>query len=379
MKRRNDLKLTLALCFLVTLFIHVSVTHAASPICGGWSVVQSPSPSPPDQLYSVTTVSASDAWAVGSSDSQSGSGQVLIEHWDGTQWNVVSSPNTGMAESALDAVTVVSANNIWAVGSQGNLSVGDTLIEHWNGTQWNVVSSPNASPQSNELSGVVAISANDVWAAGSFENKTANQLIDQTLIEHWNGRQWRIISSPNPGRTLNALSAVTALSSKEIWAVGSSYTASTGEYATLTERWNGKRWSVVSSPSTGSSVALSSVAAVSSSDVWAVGETGDQTLTEHWNGTQWTIVASSGSGVASLLLGVAVISSSDVWAVGRSLNSDYVSNTLTEHWNGMQWSVVSSPSPGTSESLLNGVAASATNDVWAVGVADTTTLIEHYC
>jgi hypothetical protein len=380
MQMKNHFKFTVALCFLAILLMHASVTNAASPGCGSWSVVQSPSPgTPPDELLSVATVSASNAWAVGTSDYQSGTGQVLIEHWNGKQWSAVSSPSTGMPQSELDAVAVVSANDIWAVGSQGSLSAGYTLIEHWNGTQWSIVSSPNASPQNNELSGVVAISAKDVWAVGTFENRTTNRLFDQTLIEHWNGKQWSIVSSPNPGATLNDLNGVTALSSKDVWAVGYYFTANVGQDVALTEHWNGKQWSVVNSPSPGPDVVLTSTAAVSGSDVWAVGENGDQTLTEHWNGTQWSVVASPGAGIASLLVGVAVVSTGDVWAVGRSLNNDYESNTLTEQWNGTQWSVVSSPSPGTFESLLNGVAASAANNVWAVGLTDNDTLIEHYC
>jgi hypothetical protein len=41
--------------------------------------------------------------------------------------------------------------------------------------------------------------------------------------------------------------------------------------------------------------------------------------------------------------------------------------TLTEHWTGTSWSVVPSPNPFSTFSHLAGVAAVASNDIWAVG------------
>jgi hypothetical protein len=123
------------------------------------------------------------------------------------------------------------------------------------------------------------------------------------------------------------------------------------------------------------------VAVVSTSNAWAVGYSDNQTLTEQWNGKQWGVVKSSGPGSASnLLLGVAVVSASDIWTVGsyHNNNSNYFDQTLTERWNGAQWSVVKSPSPGSFSTQLLGVAAISPTDVWAVGYADSNTLIEHY-
>src|SRR2546422_9965724 len=55
------------------------------------------------------------------------------------QWSVVPSPN-GSSSSGLSGVAVVSASDIWAVGSSGNqMSGAQTLIEHWNGSSWSVV------------------------------------------------------------------------------------------------------------------------------------------------------------------------------------------------------------------------------------------------
>ena len=92
-------------------------------------------------------------------------------------------------------------------------------------------------------------------------------------------------------------------------------------------------WSKVSSPNVGTSTNfLNGVAAISSTDVWAVGDYGNGngglTLVEHWNGAQWSIVQSQGTGGLS---GVAAIASNDVWAVGFKL-SNGIYQTLTEFY-----------------------------------------------
>jgi hypothetical protein len=121
------------------------------------------------------------------------------------------------------------------------------------------------------------------------------------------------------------------------------------------------------------------VAAVSANDAWAVGYADNQTLTENWNGKQWGVVKSSGPGsVDNSLLGVAVVSANNVWAVGYYLDSNFTGHTLTENWNGKQWGVVKSPSPGSISTQFAGVAAVSATDVWAVGHADSSPLIEHY-
>ena len=144
------------------------------------------------------------------------------------------------------------------------------------------------------------------------------------------------------------------------------------------------QWSVVPSPNPNVVPSgLSGVAAVSATNVWAVGyyvnTTGvTQTLTEHWNGTSWSVVKSPSPGSGDDLRGVAAVSAHDVWAVGSDNNSNNVFQTLTEQWNGKQWSVVKSPSPGSFNTQLLAVAATSAHDVWAVGHADSNTLIEHF-
>ena len=349
-----------------------------SPNACGWSVVPSPNGNSSSGLSAVAAVSANDIWAVGSSGSQMGSGQTVIENWDGTQWSLVQSPSTGSLYNTLTGVAVVSASDAWAVGWQANGGPSQTLIEHWNGTQWSVVPSPSPASVNNELFGVAAVSATDVWAVGFTQNNTATGPVEPTLTEHWNGTQWSVVKSSSPGSQANNLTSVAAVSANDVWAVG--FYANSSTWQTLTEHWNGTQWSIVQSPSPGSQINyFASVATVSTNDAWAVGYADNQTLTEQWNGTQWSVVKSAGPGsVSNSLLGVTVVSANNVWVVGYYQNSDFAGHPLTEHWNGTKWSVVKSPSPGSSSTQLEGVAAVSATDVWAVGHADSNTLIEQY-
>ena len=346
-----------------------------------WSVVPSPNGSSSSNLSGVAVVSANDVWAVGSSGNQRSGAQTLIEHWNGSSWSVVTSANPGSIYNTLYGVTAISAANVWAVGYYVNTTgVTQTLIEHWNGTSWSVVTSPSPATGNNELFSVSAASASSIWTVGFLTNNTSQTPVDQTLIEHWNGSSWSVMKSPNPGSSSDHLNGVAAVSTSDVWAVGNGKTSS-GK--TLIEHWNGSSWSVVTSPSPGSGGDLRAVAAVSAGNVWAVGyyspnSSSIQTLVEHWNGTSWQVVKSPNVGTSPAFSGVAAVSANDVWAVGSDNNSNNVFQTLTEQWNGKQWSVVKSPSPGSFSTQLLGVAAVSANDVWSVGYADSNTLIEHY-
>jgi hypothetical protein len=227
-------------------------------------------------------------------------------------------------------------------------------------TGWKIVASPNAD-SGNDLLSVAAISANDVWAVGSSTNKQGT--LSQTLTEHWNGSKWSIVSSPNVGSYSNVLNGVAAVSSTDVWAVG------TDSAQTMIEHWDGTKWNVVASPGRG---VLSGIAVVSANDIWAVGNLyhhdGSRTLIEQWNGTKWSIVPSPNHDKKDYLSSVTVVSATDVWAVGDIPQSS-VRKTLIEQWNGSAWNIVSSPNPPKTKytNFLQSVSAVSANDIWAVG------------
>jgi hypothetical protein len=356
MKRLNvRLLSSIAGAVLISRLLVPGIADAAA-----WSVVSSPNVGTQSELHAVASISANDVWAVGQG-SNATSFQTLTEHWNGTAWSVVPSPNPA-SNDVLSGVAAVSTNDVWAVGKVNTSS--PPVIEHWNGSLWTTVKPPR---QAGFLQAVTAVSANDVWAVG--ESVGASGAF-QTLVEHWNGHKWSVVSSPNFGTQANELNGVTSASANDIWAVGFAVNSSFGSTQTLTLHWNGTSWSIVSSPNPTINDDLRAVAAVSGTNVWAVGQaingSSVQTLIEQWNGTNWSSVSSPAAG---LLDGIAIVSATNIWAVGSFVDPNIgTTSTVIEQWNGTTWSVVSSPNPSTSENVLDGAAAdSVSGQAWAVG------------
>jgi hypothetical protein len=94
-------------------------------------------------------------------------------------------------------MATVSAKNVWAVGLQFSGTVDQALIEHWNGKAWKTVTSPDpgGAGHDNQLFGVIATSARNAWAVGTY----AVGSVQHTLILRWNGKAWKRVRTPAPG------------------------------------------------------------------------------------------------------------------------------------------------------------------------------------
>ncbi len=281
-----------------------------------------------------------------------------------TGFTTMASPNPGANYNEIDGVAAITASNAWAVGFQRSTGLlFHVLVEHWNGTSWSVATSASLpSSDDTRLHAVAALSSTDIWAVGSKTTPASTQ----SLIEKWNGTSWSVVPSPAGEPADSELLGVAAVSADDIWAVGHT-TGGVGVSGSLIENWNGSAWSVVPSPALSDYGYLTGVAAAGSGDVWAVGRDGRHPtpITENWNGTSWAEVSQPVGGYDSSLNSVAVVNSDDVWAVGeQNLNQ-----TVTEQWNGTSWTLVPSPSVtvnGTQDTL-SGVTALGSGDVWAVG------------
>jgi hypothetical protein len=287
-----------------------------------------------------------------------------------TTWAHTTSPNAGTGDNNLYGITAISARDAWAVGEAFVGVNTETLIEHWNGKSWKVAASPNKGT-GDELMAVYAVSAANVWAAGSYGNGTAGR----TLIEHWNGKSWKVIPSPNIGSGSNDLLSIRGTSAHDIWAVGNAVTSYPVD-VTVVLHWNGKHWKVARSPSmTGKPNFLTGVRPLSPASAWAVGSyvsgTGNKTLILRWSKGHWRIVPSPNVGaVTNYLRGVLATSATSAWTVGDYSNTGAVVKTLILHWNGKHWRKSVSPNVGVNSNELEAIGATSPDNVYAVG--DTT-------
>lgn len=327
-----------------------------------------------DRFNSVAGVSPREAWAVGDSYTgrENGGRGSFIERWDGRRWRLAPAPIPPGA--TLWSVSASGAGDVWAVGMRRN---GGQLIEHWDGARWRMARAPQPG---GILYAVAARTPRDVWAVGTRKRDRGFE----PLIEHWDGTRWTVIPSPSPPvapgqRRDSILRAVAVISPTDVWAAGYSVTGVPATASrTLIEHWDGRRWAIVPSPNvrTARGVTNNILFSISGSrrdDVWAVGSwgslrsgyggKGDHTLALHWDGRRWSRAATPALGERALFSGV-VARAGQAWAVGdRGLQPRQ--RTLIERWDGTRWSVVPSPA-GFS---LAAVSASPDGALWAVGAS----------
>jgi len=207
--------------------------------------------------------------------------------------------------SQLHGVSCTSATFCMAVGEQGTSSGGaTTLAERWNGSAWSIVASPNpAASKFSRLYAVSCPSPSDCTAVGSQFNATTK--ISKTLVERWNGKKWSLVSDADfPGGPSGAfLFGVACTSSTFCFAVGQRSVSGSVGTIVLIERWNGHSWSLVNTPKVPNAryLVLKAVSCTSTRRCDAVGDfltpsAGPVPLTEHWNGTAWTLVPSATTG-----------------------------------------------------------------------------------
>jgi hypothetical protein len=274
----------------------------------------------------------------GGAGASSASGPIsapLIAYWDGTSWTQQAAPNPD-SSATLTAVAAVSPTDAWALGSYGYSTSApsaqwfNALAEHWDGSSWQQVAIPTPPGASGvHISGTAAVSSTDIWAVGSWADFGAGDGL-VPLIEHWDGSAWSIVPSPvlpHPVANQGAqLYGVTAVSGTDVWAVGY---IGTGTHHNLILHWDGTSWSRVPTPHMGSLTSLSGVTAISATKIWAVGTThiklGKHLITVpfalRWNGKIWQRMPNLGAGSLLAVTG----SENNIWAVGywRSGNYDF--------------------------------------------------------
>ena len=166
--------------------------------------------------------------------------------------------------------------------------------------------------------------------------------------------RWHVVAR----RGVPALEAVAALGSTNVWAVGS------GNNRPVIVHWNGTKLTTQTFPWKGGS--FSGVTARSGNDVWAVGGTDHELLAVHFDGHSWQRVQLPRVKGASLA-DVTAVAANDVWAVG-SVAGDPGPRAVVMHWDGRLWRVVDLRGAAPRSELVSIDSVSA-DDVWAFGYA----------
>jgi len=281
-------------------------------------------------------------------------------HFDGAKWQAVPMVDAGR----MNAVSVLSPKNVWAVGQQANPAFSE--IQHFDGKQWTVVASPHFA-SGDALLAIQALSSSNVYAVGASVSDTQKS---RPLILHFDGRTWSTVSIP--AITNAELFSVAAVSPSDIWAVGGFLKVN---HPMLALHFDGQQWTRVPVPGGG---ALFGVTAIASNNLWAVGsQEGQGALIEHWDGTSWKVFNSPATLITARLNGISAISATDIWAAGCNQCGDagLGQSPLVEHFDGSTWTINPAPTSGQG-SVGNAVLAIQPGNVFVGGVALTSTGIE---
>ncbi|CAN5855750.1 hypothetical protein BH20ACI4_BH20ACI4_27790 [soil metagenome] len=298
----------------------------------------------------------------------------------GSGFVLTDTPNVGES-NVLNDVKTISPTEVWAVGSNASENCCRPLIPvalRWNGTQWNSTPVPLPEGGDGELISVdAARGSNNVWALGRARFPTGPfGYKDRGWLLRWDGTSWTTVTffddpvSPQFG--ISSVKSIAVVNDNDLWIVGSRFGG-----ASWTLHWDGISLTTIPSPNIDSGNSLKDISVINSNDIWAVGSF----IVIRWNGTEWQIVP--GNLPRSMHLGgVAAVSPTEVWAVGTTTTCGPFmgcsSFDAIIRYDGTNWTVAPVEQFSANQVILNGISASGSNDVWVVGLADSKTLVLHY-
>jgi hypothetical protein len=237
--------------------------------------------------------------------------------------------NTLPGEDGIKAVSVAPTGSTWAAGYQAASGKSVPLVQHLLSGKWTTIKSPSSAL--GEISALSASSSKSVWAFGTTD--------PGTFAARWNGTSW---TRTTMSTAYYFIQDASALSASNVWAVG-------GDQTKTSFHWTGSSWKKVTLPGT-----ARSIAGVSSTHVYAGGTYKGQPAVMHWTGSAWKVAATPKftlpqADAMGAIDDIYAPSASNVWASGGvdwSCGEDGDS-TCTQpvllHWNGTKWSSMTFP------------------------------------
>jgi hypothetical protein len=247
------------------------------------------------ELTSIAVVSATDAWAVGDSFDDVGTGPAIVLHWTGKAWSRVRLParvaafwNANGGGLAVDVVGASSAHSVWAFDDSG----GFIHLSSRGWTSGTVPGTSGADLRTVTVSAIKVFSPTDVWIFGGI-SEGDHFAVAIPYAARFNGQKWVRIAIPGSG----SVAGVSAMSGRDMWAAVGPASASEGAGTASVVRWNGTRWRpvMVQPPKLPRGAGWTAIDARSDGDVWVAGggasptgaTTGTRERIYHWTGKRW--------------------------------------------------------------------------------------------
>ncbi|HEY7832363.1 MAG TPA: hypothetical protein VIG30_02255 [Ktedonobacterales bacterium] len=289
------------------------------------------------QVNSISMVSATDGWAVGTHG--------LILHYDGTAWRQVASPTQG----GFTQVQMLSATDGWAVGD----AFANGGLFHYDGHAWTPRPAPASSvdggagvPRPISFTAISMLSPTDGWAIGSLPNNGLGKLTSITpatgsaviepsvlityILRYHNGT-WSVDDTlTNLPSQLNSLQSISMSSADEGWAAGGTTTLKGAQpivQSLLLLHYTGGAWHRVPDPLAGSTYHAADfvrIAMPAADDGWitAMQNSASKPIALHYDGSRWNVVPLPDipHSATWYLNGLTYTSAGDLWAIGARLS-----------------------------------------------------------
>lgn len=313
--------------------------------CGTWQSTPAAGQAG-SEIVGVDGLAANLAYAVGRGLNGSPFVLPLLWRFDGTQWveEANKPPYVGPfgAGAPLRDVAVVAANDVWTIGSQvvadSQSNAQKARVSRFQGNTWLDQPSyqlvPGQPSDFSELLDVAAIGGQVWFVGGAVQSGVCTSF--GPLALRWDGNQMQYIQVPCNGAPANpsgyTFNAVAGVAVDDLWAVGGGFVTVAGGLVPnpgFIQHWNGATWTYVPHQAPGQSGRLTSVQALASDHVWALGEYNDNgtkgSYLTRWDGSTWTsMVAPSGT------RGFLVQNQNAIHAVGDAIH----------FYDGQSWSLV---------------------------------------
>ncbi|MBO3752857.1 hypothetical protein J5X84_42985 [Streptosporangiaceae bacterium NEAU-GS5] len=230
-------------------------------------------------------------------------------------------------------ISASAPDNVWIFGQKGR-------AWRWNGYRWRATGWPYpyaAGAGRRRWLRAAVVSGDEAWVSGWDEGMLADGVpaegvVRRAFLLHRDGGRW--VEVPSPGDMI--LEEFSALSPREVWAIARVDDRDVNRFRMV--RWNGSRWDEVPLPAplAAGTVELSALTAVSSQEVWAVGYIRlpwkkPLSVVLRWDGRRWVMPAQPDGWI--YLTAVASDGHGGIWVGADFLAGD----PSVLHFDGSRW------------------------------------------
>ncbi|MGO8950984.1 MAG: zf-HC2 domain-containing protein [Ktedonobacterales bacterium] len=311
------------------------------------------------ELWSVSMVSATDGWAVGTT----ANAKPLVLHYTDGQWQQVSLPEiantTGIVTGMM--VRMTSSGDGWMLINGGKSHINPytakyayTLLHFQNGS-WTLVPLTFDTSGALIFTDIAALTPDDCWVVGY---GTGSGTSSDFAVAHYQNGVWTAWSGTQIGVQYPIIYSVSMTSPTDVWIAGAyPFTYSSPNYsysgtAPLVLHYDGDEWTRENvanylDPYT-NGINIATIGALSSTEVWAFPDfpsnpkpTNDNYPMAHYSNGVWTWTTPLSTNIVAIDA-VAFVSNSEGFAAAEMQSGVGLVVSIMLHYINGAWSVIPS-------------------------------------